>query len=374
MASVIPAPFITIHNEDGSTGLGALRDKVSLVISDVFCDMGAMTLSAPRNIDGMQHLLVDADRQVRVRLPGCPDQWFLADAEALTFISDDANSELVSLELRSLAGVLDEAKVTPSFGIGEIPNEWPFEDVTPGEIVEVLFTEAQSFGVLENITLAGSSTVDADGDSWPETYTNTYKGGTSLLEVLKSLADLKLIEWRMNARELEIYKPAGGLDRTLTTPFRPREDITSAPYKRDKKSIATDVLVETVNGFTVLQSQALTGRRRRMAFVSQSSAPEDAGAPIGDLFLAARSQPDVQMTHEITDGPTTPVPWVDYRCGDRVPTLAAGSGVTVQRIAQIALTYSGSGSSVTLEAGSVLASAEEIFDRKLRKLLPGDSN
>ena len=68
------------------------------------------------------------------------------------------------------------------------------------------------------------------------------------------------------------------------------------------------------------------------------------------------------------------MPWVDYRCGDRIPTLAGGDGVTVQRIAQIALAYSDSGSSVTLEAGSVLATAEEIFDRKLRKLLPGDSN
>ena len=365
MAAVIPTPTVAVFDATGAASLGVLRAVASLTVSDVLSDMGSLKIAVPRSVAGAEFLLVDADRQVRLRMPECPDMWFLADEENTTFISDDPASESVELTLRSLAGVCDEAKVTA---------ETVFTDATPGAIVGTLFTAAQALGLLENVTLAGDDTQDASGAAWPDTYTVTYKIGMSLLEVLKGLADLQLIEWRMNERTLEIYKPVGGLDRTLTVALKPRRDVTSAPYQRSKRAIATDVVVEGAEGATSLRSQSLPGRRRRMAYVSQTTAPAGSTDAIGDLYLAAHAEPDEQATHEVTDGPDTPVPWRDYRPGDRIQTLAAGDGVTAQRCAQIALTFSGTGSTVTLELGSLLATAEEVFDRKIRKLLPGDSN
>jgi hypothetical protein len=79
------------------------------------------------------------------------------------------------------------------------------------------------------------------------------------------------------------------------------------------------------------------------------------------------------MTHDVTDGDTTPVPWVDYRPGDRILTIAAGAGVTSRRIQQVALAMTATDTKATLELGSLLKTAEEQFAQRLAQIAPGDT-
>jgi hypothetical protein len=358
--------LVQVWDATGSTALGVLAGYASITVSDVLNDLGSLTLVFPRDVDGGTLLDTDEDRQLKLLLPGAPAMWFLNDDDASTYVSDAPESEPISYTCRSLAGVLDEAVVYP---------EATFTTATPGAIVASLFAAAQSRGLLQGLTLTGGATLDASGVAWPTNApTVTYRVGTSLLTVLKGLADAGLLEWRMNARALEVHRVSGGLDRTLDVVLRPRRDVLAAPLTRSRRAVATAVVVEGDAGATVRRTQALTGRRAREEYLSQTSAPSGALNDVGDLYLAAHAAADVQFTHDLTDADESPVPWVAYRPGDRIQTVAAGAGVTSRRVAQVALSMTPEDTKVTLELGSLLKTAEEQFDAKLRRILPGASS
>lgn len=364
---VIPVPLVEVYDATGATPLGILTGFIDITLSDVLNDVGSMTLTFPRDVAGAELLDVDEDRQLKVSLPGTPAFWYLNDDDSSTWVSDAPESEPVQLTCRSLAGVLDEALVLAD------DADFTAADPTPGEIVAGLFAAAQGRGMLQGVTLTGNATVDASGVAWPDTAPAVaYNTGGTLLAVLKGLADAHLLEWRMNGRALELHRPGGGLDRILDLTLRPRRDVLAAPLTRSRRAIATAVVVEGATAVS-RRTQALTGRRAREEYVQQTTAPDDALDAVGDLYLAAHAAADVQMTHDLTDGDGTARPWVDYRPGDRVRTIAAGSGVTSRRVAQVALSMSADDTKVTLELGSLLKSAEEVFDQKLARILPGAS-
>lgn len=369
----IPMPLLQVWDETGSTPLGVLAGVTSVAMSDTLSDVGAATVTFPRNAPGASLLAGDADRQLRAIIPGAPDMWWLWDDDSSTWVSDDPSREVVSGTCRSLSGVFGEAVVIPSGGVGATPAEWAFTTATPGKVVADLVASAQSRSLLQGVTLTGSATVDAAGDAWPDTLTATYKAGTTLLTIMQNLAKAQVLEWRMNGRALEIYAPAGGLDRQLTSVLRPGRDVIAAPVQRSRKGVVTAVLVEGESGSTARRTQVLAGRREREVYVSQSSAPSGSLAAVGDLQLGAHSAALVQMTHEVTDGDTTPCPWVDYRPGDRIRTTASGA-VAAHRIMQVAVTWDGSGAKSTLELGSLAEEAQLVMARQLATLLPGSQS
>jgi hypothetical protein len=363
---VISSPVFQVWNEDGSTGLSVLEATAGWAISDVRCDVGSLTLTVVQEVDGRQvagvsDLLVDADRQIRVLQQGAPDMWFVLDDDGWAGVSDAPASEPRSLACRSLAVVADEVHLT---------TDAAYSSASPGAIVADTFIAGQGRGFLQGITLTGGASADADGDAWPDAVTVTYKTGTSLLAILKGLSDAGLLEWRMNARALEIYKPGGGLDRELDRLLRPGADVTGAPIQRSRKAVTTDALVVDSDGAATTRSQSLTGRRRREVVVQQP-ADSDA-ATVGDLYLSTHASSQVQLSHDVTDGPDSPLPWVDYRPGDRILTVAAGGGAQSWRIQQVAMAAQQGGQiTVGLELGAILKSPDEQFADALAHLQPG---
>lgn len=379
---MIPLPHIQVFDATGTSPLGVLPGGkgTALAISDVFGDAGTMQLTVPWNATGASLLDVDTDVQLKVILPGVTAKWFVVDDDSSTRISDDPASEPMQVTCRDLTALLDEAVVIPSGGIGTTPAEHAFTAATPGSIVKTLFDAAQARTLVQGCTLTGGAVTDAGGDAWPTTHTITYKAGTTLHSVLTGLRDARLIEWRWNARALEIYRVGGDLDRTLDgvggnpgpTILRPARDVIAAPVSRSRRSVATAVVIEGAGAVTARRTQALSGRRNREVYVSESNAPSGSLDAVGDLYLAAHDEADIQVTHDVTDGDDTPTPWVDYRCGDRILTAAVGTSVVARRIQQIAVTYSESGAKATLELGSLLKTQEEIMQQQVRRLLPGE--
>jgi hypothetical protein len=359
---VISAPIFQVWDEDGSTGLATLEAVSAWALSDVFCDVGALSLTVPLNVAGAVDLLADADRQVRVIQQGSPDQWYIVDDDAWAGISGAPDSEPRTVACRGLAAVCDEAHLTADAA---------YTSATPGQIVMDAFTAMTGRGLLQNVTLRGDASVDAGGHAWPVTVTVTYKAGTSLLAILKALSDARIIEWRMNGRTLEIHGSGGALDRTFDDLLQPGGDVAAAPVQRSRKSIATDALVVESDGTATARTQTLAGRRRREALVQQPDGATSSPSVIGDLFLASHAAADVQLSHDMQDGEDTPVPWVDYRPGDRLLTVAAGGGVSSWRVMQIAMSAQGSGLTVSLVLGSILLTPEERFAAQLARLQPG---
>ena len=379
---MIPLPILQVFDETGSTGLGVLPGGFTsaLAVSDVFGDANTMQFTAPLDGLGASLLDTDDDLQLKLIMPGVAAMWFVVDDDSGTRISDDPGSEPWQFTCRDLTALLDEAVVIPSGGIGTTPAEWAFSAKTPGEIVKTLFDAAQTRTLIQGCTLTGGAATDAGGDAWPTTHTITYKAGTTLHSVLTGLRDARLLEWRWNQRALEIFKVGGDLDRTLDgvggnpgpTILRPTRDLIAAPIARSRRGVATAVVIEGAAAANARRTQVLSNRRNREVYVSESNAPSGSLNDIGDLYLAAHDETDVQVTHDVTDGTDNPTPWVDYRCGDRILTAAVGTSVVARRIQQIAVTWSDTGAKATLELGSLLKTQEEIMQTQIRRLLPGE--
>lgn len=370
---MIPWPRIQVFDA-ASNPMTVLRGYTGVTVSQVFCDVGSLQLTFPKDMAGAGPLLTDEDRQLKVVYPGAPDMWFLLDEDSFTYVDDAPEQAAWQVTCRSLAGVFDEAFVLPSGGVGTTPATYPFVAPTPGSIMLALRTQSQAQGWLDGVSIDGGNTNDADGTAWAVMPNITYNLGTTLLAVLKGLSDAQLVEWQMNGRILELYVPSGGLDRELTLTVRPGKDVASAPVQRSRRSIATDVVVEGAAGASFKRTQSLPGRRKRGVYVSQTSAPSGSLNQIARYYLEAHASPDVQATHELADGDGAPVPFVDYRPGDRIRTTALGGGVQSRRIVQVAVAHDGDGARVTLEVGSILQAAEDKFARKLARLnLGGDS-
>lgn len=369
----VPIPTIEIYGETGSTSAGVLAAFSDLSISEVFSDVGALVLTVPKSVTGASLLDVDTDWQLSVQFPGADPMWFVSDDDESTYISDDPDTEPITVTCRSLHAVLDEAVVIPSGGVGTTPAEWAFTTATPGKIVKDLFDSAQTRSMCQNITVSGDATNDADGVAWPDTVTVTYKAGTTLLTVCNALRDALLLEYRFVGRDLELHQPGGGMDRDLDVTLRPGRDVLSAPITRSRKPQATAVLIEGESAANARRTQTLTGRRAREVYVSESDAAGADLNAIGDLYLAAHTAAEVQITHELTDADdSAPIPWVDYLVGDRIVTAAAGTSPVRRRVQQIALAMTDSGARVTLEMGSLLRTAEERMQRQIASLLPGE--
>lgn len=354
------SPVFQVWNHNGSTGLSVIEAVADWAVSDVFCDVGSLTLTVPLGVAGVADLLADDDRQVRVIMDGAPDQWFVTGDDGWQGVSDAPESEPRQCALVGLAQVFDEWFLAA-------PRS--FSNATPGSIIKTIFDLGKAAGFFEGLTLSGGATQDAGGDSWATTLAIDYGTDKSLLAVLRQLSEARIVEWRMAGRVLEIYRPGGGLDRSLPGLLQPGADVRSAPVTRSRKAIATHVQVAGDSGATI-RTQALTGRRKRMALLVQRDAAAVSPATLGDLYLAAHAASDVQLSHELSDSGDW-LPWVTYRPGDRIPTVAAGGGVTSWRVQQIAVRGSTSGQQVSVELGSLLKTAEERFEDRLSALEPG---
>jgi hypothetical protein len=356
------SPVFQVWDEVGATPLSVIQGTAGWAVSDVFCDVGSLTLTVDPGVVGVSDLMTDEDRQVRVLMAGAPDQWFLLDDDSWAGVSDAPASEPRTCALRSLAGLLDEVY---------LEADQAFDD-NAGAILAALFADAQARGYLQGMTLTGDGTADAGGGPWVDTISVTYKAGSSsLLAILKGLSDALLIEWRMHARALEVYAPGGALDRTPDIFLRPGADVAAAPGVRSRMTVATDALVVGSDGTVTTATQTLAGRRKRQALVQQSSGSATDPGTQAALYLAAHAASDVQLSHDLQSGDDNPTPWADYRPGDRLPTVAAGDGVQAWRIAQLSASGDASGIKVSAELGSLLLDATERMQIKVNRLAPG---
>jgi hypothetical protein len=371
-ADRIPAAVLTVYDATGATALGQLGGYESIIASEVLSDSGSLQLAVPRNVAGVSLIDTDDDWQLKLSMAGVPPMWFVSDDDDSTWISDDPVSETVTFKSRSLHAVLDEAPIGPDGGIGAAPASWTWETgPTPGKVVADVFAAAQAHGWLQNLTLDGNALTDAAGDAWPDTLPDgyTHPASTTVFGVLSALRDALLLEYRIVDRTVQIYRYGGALDRSPDVTLRPGRDVEAAPIQRSRRAVATAAIVEGAGGETALRTQSLPGRRARAVYVTESDLDIGGAAEAAaDLYLAAHAEADVQYTHDLVDGDDTPRPWIDYRPGDRVRTMAVGLTPARRRVQQIALSMSGDGVKVSLELGSILRSSEEIMAKKLGKL------
>jgi hypothetical protein len=96
------------------------------------------------------------------------------------------------------------------------PQGHKFEKATPGEVVLRLARSAKRRGAIPEIRFGFTATHDSDGNKWrkEDDITRRFDVGSSLLDVVKWLAEADKAEARMETRTLNLYRRYTGRDRT----------------------------------------------------------------------------------------------------------------------------------------------------------------
>lgn len=126
-----------------------------------------------------------------------------------------------------------------------------FKDVTPGEMVLKLLREAHARGALTDIRANFSKERDSAGRPWgkkpKDLIHHKFKPKTTLLEVVRWLAESNHAEARMNGRILELYQPDSG-EFHADVLLAPGKNIIEQPTKASHRDRASHVFVISESG------------------------------------------------------------------------------------------------------------------------------
>lgn len=249
---------------------------------------------------------------------------------------------------------------------------------TPGAILATLIDRAQARGALPDLSYDFSSTVDSQGQPWPDTHELTFHAGTTLLDVFRQLVALGVEGEMTHDLKLSLYVNRSR-DRTGDVILRKGYHLLgSVSNLAHLSGLRTRLLVEGAGGRVIevgpgsMEANPKIGRREGFLSMATSDAATDlsrAGEKsleLGELEDQARAVP---IAHGLlTDGHYEP--WEDYRTGDYIGLDAAGTGeYTQERVIGITIAQAGPlDYSVTLNLNSLYLEAAIRMRRELDAL------
>jgi hypothetical protein len=354
---------------------GPLPDAIGLEYSPVFSDLGVLKFDYPST--GTNANLLESDEcEVALMLDGVElDRFIITDSD-----SDDVSEDVTSTFTGMSIGVLlERAIVYPMNWPTTIPPSYDFAATSAGAIVRTLVLAAQARGALTGITVSSfSSTTDSNGAAWGSTYTVSYAAGSNLLDMLKQLVEVGLIEFKFVGRDLRVYKAGTmGTDRTLTSPplvFRRGLSVVDSPRKKSSRNMRTRLLVAgSENVYTeVYDTPAETSYGRREGYESQGSVTNTPTlSAFGQAVLATMKQPKMEKTHGLIfdEGPQA---FTDFFVGDWCYTDVGDGSLERLRIKQVVVKQrddSGWEGSITLN--DLFAELGESLTNKITKIIGG---
>lgn len=213
----------------------------------------------------------------------------------------------------------------------------PAPTMTPGEILELLLSEAQDRGCWPALTWGFTASLDSYGESWetPVDITATVNRPVSM--VLEELEEVSVDTWiDPEAAELVVVnKGTLGVDRSSTVMLLPSanvagEDITGEALIANAALVqhGSGVFVEVAHGSSV----AVYGRVEGGASIGSADSADQVERVMGEWFAEhAVSEWDLAVEVEAVSGS---VPLVDFGVGDLVtmPTASGPQVVRVQRV------------------------------------------
>jgi hypothetical protein len=306
------------------------------------------------------------------------NMWYSVDGTTGTKTADDQIWR--SLSGKSIVNWLADAIVYPSSwpvvpkydsagNITPIIAGHMFQNATPGTIMQTFITRAVSRGALawlDASTFTGTTT--SDSVAWSSTLTTTYTTGTSLLQVLQDLAARRLIQFRMNGMQLQIFN----YDSQIThyTPeqvtFQRGKNILEQNSNTDSSQAGGTILIQgdqiAIREITDSTLTTATGRRRER-FVAQGGITDNITLDMlatAELTIAGHIKTEDSLGVK-DDGVV--VPWTSYDVGDWVWEDVNGTITNIQ-IKQIAASGQDSNN---LKIGLTLGDLLSDIDLKLQQ-------
>lgn len=369
-----------------------LPDVETYTVSPVVNDAGSLQFTYP--VNGINFAVLnetitqDRDLMVQVCIDG------VAHGELLSYISECEGDDVAEGAVWTYTGLLAagrlaEAVCKPQGGMpaqgddATTPsNDAHYYSCTAGTIVATLLAEAQTRGALLDVVFNSfTGTHDSNGTSWSQIITLMFSPGTDYLKCLQGLVEAGMCEFRMIGKELKLYEPQVGVDRTLTNPpvvFRVGQNLSDSPRKHTVRDTATSALVAGAEGVYqwVDDAAALTRRGRRIEVGSSQGQISDPGTltAYSQFYLSTRVSGTMEKTHGLSLSDTTgsgPVPMRDFDIGDWCWS-DLGSGLERLRVAQWTLAKDADGTvSGTAVLNDLMAERVAAIAKKLQGISGG---
>lgn len=383
------------YTPNGAT-LGPLPAPTDLSASMVLNDLGALSLSyevgaARADLLGQPMevaLETSSDNGVTWAEPPSARFLYLRDGR------DPVKRDAYKVECPGYGSRLAKALV-PFTGLNT-DGRREFTAQTPGQILHPLLSEAQTRGALTGITWNFTTATDSGGVAWVNPQNISYEPGKDLLTVLRELADLGFVDWRMNARVLEVYNPgsvAMAADKTTgASPVSLRfgRDLSEAPFRRTWEALADTALVGGDEGTWVERTAAgaLKPWGRQENYVSASGVTDPGTLNvIGDASLVTTSTERIEYTFGLEFGRAAYLPFRDYSVGQFIwaltsgavqpgaapanPAAPASSANNAMRVRQITLTKGNDGTAGNVVLNDRFAESDVRQQRLIQAIING---
>ncbi|MCD4558220.1 hypothetical protein [Schaalia sp. lx-100] len=214
-----------------------------------------------------------------------------------------------------------------------------FPAQSPGSILCTLFNEARSrdtkYGLewAKALEWSFSAQRDSHNQPWGKNARCTFAPSASFEKVLEWLSSKGAVEWRMNARALEVYRSGGFLSRRNESVAFIDAYAEAAPVTTSFEYVSTLARFRGKDGKQWEKNNPNAARAfgRIVKWNEQGQVERDETASLYLEEVSKRGQdPRRQYRREwtLTGDPESPLPWVDYNLGDWVN--ASGSELRVR--------------------------------------------
>ena len=234
--------------------LGVLPDAMAGTWTAPRLDTPTLTLSYPANDLGVRGPALDRSAEIAIELSYDGQTWYeppnarfisqSSEWDPLGDGSDNRNVELIHignrLEQALVWSVPAEAKAKD--------GKYKFNSKNAGSILKTLWDAASKRGWGKDLRMDFSATLDSAGQAWATITTLAFDPSATLLQVLKALMNMGMIDYRWQGRTLQVYNSDAALGRDNLDVIWRLDGNTRAPEKRDWSALCTHVLVKGEEG------------------------------------------------------------------------------------------------------------------------------
>jgi hypothetical protein len=251
--------------------------------------------------------------------------------------------------------------------------------MTPGEVLQIIFDEAQDLGFLEGWTLSCDGDEDTAGEPWPIVGDIATKVGTDYATfVLDELASTYIdVRAQPGALVLDAYidntfgeDSDADLHKATSSTDPATGNVTELTYE-EVPTTASDLLVRWQRGWRLVSREG--DGRKKMALIGLGALPsvQEVDRVAGGQ-LNRHADPRAAITagfHPTVDADT---PYLAFVPGDTITVPAEDGTPTVERVMGITVTPNESGEAVfALELKDVLREKWEREQTMLKKMSDG---
>lgn len=332
--------------------LGVLPDAMNGTWTAPRLDTPTLTLAYPANDLGVRGLALDRSAEIAIELSYDGQTWteppnarFISQSsewDPLGDGSDNRNVELIHignrLEQALVWSVPAEAKAKD--------GKYKFNSKNAGSILKTLWDAASKRGWGKDLRMDFSATLDSAGQAWATITTLAFDPSATLLQVLKALMNMGMIDYRWQGRTLQVYNSDAALGRDNLDVIWRLDGNTRAPEKRDWSALCTHVLVKGEEGksWVFENKEAPAGLPRTEKVVEAGGVElEDTARAVARATLASGANAQEEVKREWEAASIQWLPYLDYLPGDWIRVERSYGSLERMRVVQTSVSVTETG-------------------------------